>query len=118
MSEKTYPPFKLLGTYGSVDEMMEATGVSPEVRKRVAELREQTRLTLYLAVLRESAGITQAQMGNAMNTSQSYISKLEAGMDEGVTIGDLKGYARTIGRPITLTIGPFDTVAAPEMEQP
>lgn len=103
-TNRNYPPLRLLGTYSSVDEMMKKTGVSPEVRKRIAELRQRTRMATYLAVLRESAGITQKQMADAMKVSQSYISKLEATMDETITIKDLMGYSRVIGHPINLQV--------------
>jgi len=47
-----------------------------------------------LTVLRQSAETTQEEMARHLGVTQSAISKLEAGRDEGLTTGQISGYSR------------------------
>jgi transcriptional regulator with XRE-family HTH domain len=84
-----------------------------EVRKSYREIENQTRLTELLAVLRQTAGITQEEMGKDLGCTQGAVSKLEAGSDDEVTIGQIKQYSRVIGERISITFGkPMNHVEA------
>ena len=90
--------------YRSVAELLKGEGASPAVLERFNRLVEATRVTTALSIIRHQAGVTQAQMAKAMGTTQSRVSKLEAGQDDGVTLQDLKAYAKVSGKPLALTV--------------
>ncbi len=91
--------------YESVRDLMGGEGVPQEVQEKVEELRRETRATLKLAVLRQSAGITQEEMAAHLGVTQSAISKLESGRDEDVTLREIKEYARATNQRIGVLFG-------------
>jgi len=92
---------------------MEGEGVSMEVQEKVMEMERETRVVLQLALLRQKAGITQAEMAKRMSVTQSAISKLESGRDEDLTLREIEEYSRITGQRIALTFGkPKDNVEA------
>jgi transcriptional regulator with XRE-family HTH domain len=102
--EKT--PAKPTGRkYTSVEEFLGGEAVSQDVRSKVAELKDQTKVVLQLARLRQMAGITQEDMANNLGVTQSAVSKLEAGDDENVTLREVRAYARVTGQRIAVMFG-------------
>ena len=91
--------------YGSVDEFMASEGMPQEIRDKVANLRNATKVALQLALLRQSAGFTQEQMAERMGITQSAISKLEAGTDDELTLAEIAEYARATGERIYIAFG-------------
>lgn len=91
--------------YSSVQDLMRGENIAPEVQSKVAELEKETAVTAFLANLRVAAGLTQAQVAEKFGVSQSAISKLEAGRDDDLTLGDLRQYAEVTGRGIILSFG-------------
>jgi len=91
--------------YSSVQELMRGENIASEVQSRVAELEKEGAVTEFLANLRVAAGLTQAQVAEKFGVSQSAISKLEAGRDEDLTLGDVRQYAEVTGRGIVLSFG-------------
>ena len=91
--------------YASVKDLLEGESISPEVQSKIADLREETRLTEILANLRTSAGLTQEQVAQRFGLSQSAISKLESGRDEDLTLGEIRQYAELTGQRISLMFG-------------
>jgi len=59
-----------------------------------------------LAALRVKAGLTQTQMGEKMDRTQSAISKLESGRDEELTLADIRDYSKVLNERIVLGFGP------------
>lgn len=104
-SIKTDPPQPAPERYGSLDELMAATGVSADTQKAVRELAKGSQLTRHLAALRTTAGLTQAAMAERLDCTQSCISKLEAGADEDVTMKQLRAYAEATGQSIGVAVG-------------
>lgn len=101
------------GRYKTVEELMAASGVSAETQNAVSELEKESRLTGQLAVLRTAAGITQELMAEKLGCTQSCISKLECGMDDDITLKQLRTYAEATGERIGLTVGkPLNHVEA------
>lgn len=91
--------------YESVGALMRGEGVSQEVQGKVAEIENETRVTLQLAKLRQTVGLTQEQLAEAMGTTQSSVSKLESGRDEDLTLGQVRHYARATNQRIGLMFG-------------
>ena len=113
-TESTRKPSRPTGRkYNSVEALMEGEGVSMEVQEKVMEMERETRIVLQLALLRQKAGITQAEMAKRMGVTQSAISKLESGRDEDLTLREIEEYSRVTGQRIALTFGkPKDNVEA------
>ncbi len=105
-TETSRNPAKPTGrTYESVGALMRGEGVSQEVQKKVAEIENETRITLQLARLRQSVGLTQEQLAEAMGTTQSSVSKLESGGDDDLTLSQIRHYARAANQRIGLMFG-------------
>jgi transcriptional regulator with XRE-family HTH domain len=91
--------------YGSVDDLMKGEGVSQDVKTKVAELRNETRVVLQLARLRQKAGLKQEDIAARLGVQQSAISKLESGKDEDLTMRQVREYARATGERINILFG-------------
>jgi transcriptional regulator with XRE-family HTH domain len=105
-NQKERPPGRLTGRkYDSVAALMRGEGIASEVQEKVEQHALQTRLSLHLAKMRQAAGITQEEMGEALKVGQSAISKLEAGTDEHVLVHHVQEYSRVTGTRISLTFG-------------
>ncbi len=50
-----------------------------------------------LAILRSARGLSQADIAERIGKTQSWVSKLENGTDDGLRIGDLKCYLNALG---------------------
>jgi transcriptional regulator with XRE-family HTH domain len=91
--------------YRSVAHLMDGEGVSEGVRSAVKKNLAQTSVVTQLAELRHAAGITQDDMGKRLNLGQSAISKLESGLDDELTLGQISGYIKATGERIGLFFG-------------
>ena len=91
--------------YTSVDALLSGEEMSQEVRTKVSELRNETRVVLQLAKLRQMAGITQEDMAKHLGVTQSAVSKLETGRDEEVTLREIREYARVTDQRISVMFG-------------
>ena len=58
----------------------------------------RTRLIRCLIGMRAKAGLSQTDVAQRMNCSQSRISKIEHGFDEDITIGELNAYSQAVGQ--------------------
>jgi transcriptional regulator with XRE-family HTH domain len=113
-AHKERPPGKPTGRkYDSTEALMRGEGISTEIQQKVEKFARETRLSLYLAKLRQKAGITQKEMADALKLTQSAISKLEAGTDEHVTVHHIQEYSRVTGSRISILFGkPFSDMEA------
>jgi transcriptional regulator with XRE-family HTH domain len=100
-------------TYSSVQDLIKGEGYSQEVRAGYQEAVAATRLTQQLAQMRIKAGITQESMATHLGVTQSAISKLESGLDEDLTIRQIRAYAEAASQRIGIAIGkPLNHVEA------
>jgi transcriptional regulator with XRE-family HTH domain len=78
--------------------------LSPERRARI-EKRVEAAVKEIRAVreLREHLGLTQEEFAERVGTSQSRISRLEAGT-RGLTLEDFSGFVRSLGGEWQLTV--------------
>lgn len=64
---------------------------------------EYKKIAQKLKKARQEAGLTQAQVANKLNESQSYISKVEAG-EQRIDIIELKQFAFLYKKPVSYFI--------------
>jgi transcriptional regulator with XRE-family HTH domain len=91
--------------YESVTALVAGEGLSNEVREKLAELKSQSNVVLRLAKLRQAAGITQEEMANHMNVTQSAISKLESGTDGDLRLCEIAAYSKITSQNIGIGFG-------------
>ena len=91
--------------FSTVSQLMTAEGMSSAVQSKLAELREETKIVHQLALLRQAAGLTQEDMAQRLDKTQSAISKLESGPDDDLTLHEIKEYARATGERIGVVFG-------------
>lgn len=93
--------------YATVDELLKSE-MPADIADGVRKLAAETRLTRILAALRVQAGFTQAAMGENMvpSRTQGTISKLESGLDEELTLSDIREYSRILNERIGFVFGP------------
>jgi transcriptional regulator with XRE-family HTH domain len=103
--EKKIPATPTGRRYSSVDELASGEVLSPEVRKRLAELKTETVIVEALVGMRQSAGLTQQKLAEMLDKSQGAVSKLESGSDEDLTVGEMMEYSRATNERFMLLIG-------------
>lgn len=91
--------------YQSVEALLAGEAVSQEISAKVATLKDESKVVLQLAKLRQMAGLTQDDMAKHLGVTQSAVSKLETGCDETVTLKEIKEYARATGQRIAVMFG-------------
>jgi hypothetical protein len=91
-------------TYKTVEGLMRGLGCSEQVVARFKQLREETKISTELTLMRLRVGMTPGEMGKALKMSAKEILALESGYDKDLTIGVIRGYARTTGIPIVVSI--------------
>jgi transcriptional regulator with XRE-family HTH domain len=82
--------------YRSVREMVRSLSDDPGFQEEVERTIEERALGRMLGVLRNAAGLTQAEMADKMQCTQGRISKLEMAAQRSIRIGDLLDYARAL----------------------
>lgn len=110
MTQTTQPPAKEAPVptgrnYASVAEMLAGEGADHEAQARFIALQAETRITKLLSKLRTQHGVTQQQMGDLIGCTQSTISKLEAGRDEDLTLGQIRDYAKALDERLGIGFG-------------
>lgn len=91
--------------FKSVKDLLRENVVVPEVERLLADLEKETGLVAKLALLRQQAGLTQAEMAQRLGVTQSAVSKLETGPDENLTVRELREYARHTNQRIGVMFG-------------
>jgi transcriptional regulator with XRE-family HTH domain len=84
--------------------LQEAWDRLPEDRKKTIQARADEKIAAYhsLQELRATAGLTQANVSEALNMSQSNVSRLEKGSD--MLLSTLQKYVAAIGGKLNLTV--------------
>ena len=90
-----------------VSEVFEEWRKDPEYVKAYDALEEEFALASALIDARAKANMTQEQVAERMNTSQSYIAKLE-GSRVSPTLKALKRYAEATGSTLKISFVPRD----------
>lgn len=82
--------------------LREQMDADPERRKRVEELRRAYDAVLRLAELRESRGVTQAELAGSLGVSQPNVSKIERNDD--LHLSTLSGYVAALGGQLEVNV--------------
>jgi len=84
----------------SFKKLREEIERDPVRRARMDETRKAYDALLHLADLRQSRGVTQADLASALGVSQPNVSKIERSLGSGkgeVLLGTLAGYIEALG---------------------
>ena len=82
--------------FRSVTEMVRSISDSKETVNRVEKKIAARQIVVQLATLRMKQGLSQADVAEEMGCTQSRISKLENGVDQDLTIGDIETYLKVL----------------------
>jgi predicted transcriptional regulator len=83
-----------------LDQLREPVEADPVRRARVAEVRRAMRDALALAELREGRQVTQQELAEALDVTQSNISRVEHQDD--LYLSTLRGYVEALGGELQL----------------
>lgn len=90
--------------YSSVSEMVNSVSDDAQFADDVTRLLEQREIIKQLIALRCREGKSQTDIARHMKCSQGRISKLESGLDEELSIGDLAMYLDALGRSSRIVV--------------
>ena len=94
-------------TYTSVLDMVKS--IVPEEKEfhdSLAQSIKETSLSRTLMLMRNSAGMSQAEMAKKMECSQGTISKIEHSANADVTIGEMLAYAKALNLNLSIAFHP------------
>lgn len=99
-------------TYNSVNDLVEDIfNKDNPFAKKFKEHGENTKLAKLLKTMRAGAGFSQKEFAEKTGYTQSRISKLESGIDDNITIKNLKQYAFATGNRLNIGFSPADADA-------
>jgi DNA-binding XRE family transcriptional regulator len=76
----------------------------PEMEKMLGEERQRRQLAAYIREMRESDGMTQAELAKKIGTTSSAISRLEDPDYDGHSLKTIRRIARALGLGVELTL--------------
>ena len=82
----------------------------PEVKAAYDEMANEFAVAKALIAARSAAQLSQKEVAERMQTSQSAIARMESGR-QSVSTGSIQKYATAVGRPITIEIRPLSAKA-------
>lgn len=91
--------------FKSVDELMTGLDMPAEVVQEAKKNTSERQLTLKLALMRQKAGVTQADMATRLGITQGAVSKLENGFDDDITVKHLRAYAEATKMNVGFAVG-------------
>lgn len=90
--------------FSTAAEAAAALAGKPAVARRVRKRVEAARIVTELLALRTERGMMQAEVAKRMGCGQAKISKLEAGTDAQLSVGELCAYLKALGISARLVI--------------
>ena len=91
-----------MDTYKSVSELLKNLPGNEQVAKLLEKEIKARKLVKLLFFLRCKENLSQKQLAQKMGCTQSRISKIEASLDEELTIKDIRDYAKALNLEIEL----------------
>lgn len=88
----------------TISDLMNEMGIEKATAKKVTENIKNYSISQNLTILRARANISQAEMAKKMNTSQSFISKLEGASNDQIKVDDMCAFFAALGYETTITI--------------
>ena len=95
----------------TVSDLMNEMGVGKETAEKVTEHIKNYSISQNLTVLRAKADLSQAEMAKKLNTSQSFISKLESASNDQIKVDDMCTFLAALGYETTITISKPQNIA-------
>lgn len=95
--------------YTSVSDML--AELDPELRDEFDDLARRRLLVKHLLVVRSAKGLSQQDVANRMECSQSKVSKIENSFDADLNVGDIEKYADAIGVDLCVGLTPKNQTA-------
>lgn len=86
--------------------MLNRTSDSPDFQGRFKKAQESRKIAQALAVMRNAAGLSQADVGKRLGVAQSLVSRIEAGEDASISLAELQGCAKALGRDLCILMPP------------
>ncbi|MBL4883694.1 MAG: helix-turn-helix transcriptional regulator [Planctomycetaceae bacterium] len=106
----------LQGEFASVSQLVDSFG-DEELSSAVNERIYSRQLISRLIVMRAKANVSQQDIADAMGCSQSRVSKLERGIDDNITVGDLGIYLRCCQHKCDWSFKPEDATIMDDIRQ-
>lgn len=92
-------------SHASVSEMLRDMGPELEAIASDVELQvKQRRLVRQLANFRHAKRVTQEQVAEHLGAKQSRVSKIENGLDDDLSLAELKAYAKALDCDVELVL--------------
>jgi ribosome-binding protein aMBF1 (putative translation factor) len=91
-------------TYSSVDEMVKRT-LGNRWLKRMKRRLKHTEVVDQLVLARLRAGLSQTDLAERLNCTQSRISKIEDSLDVELSLKDIYDYAGAVGVMFSWQVG-------------
>ncbi len=95
----------------TISDLMNEMGIEKATAKKVTENIKNYSISQNLTILRARANISQAEMAKKMNTSQSFISKLEGASNDQIKVDDMCAFFAALGYETTITISKPQNIA-------
>jgi transcriptional regulator with XRE-family HTH domain len=95
--------------YSKVSQAVHAEA-SPDFAEAFDKRLADRQLIKTLLVMRARCGLSQEEIADKLNCTQSRISKLESGKDADMRIGDIMSYAEATGHDIQVVFLPKDSL--------
>lgn len=95
----------------TISDLMNEMGVEKKIAKETTEHIKNHSISQNLTILRAKADLSQSEMAKKMNTSQSFISKLESASNDQIKVDDMCSYLATLGYETTITISKPQNIA-------
>ncbi len=89
----------------NVEDLRKADIISGETARRVRDAGARTKVITQLVCQRLSAGLSQKDVGQRMDRTQSWVSKFEDHFDAELTLGDIQAYCQAIAGGLALEFG-------------
>jgi transcriptional regulator with XRE-family HTH domain len=82
--------------YASVSDLVRAVAPDADFLTAVEERLADRRLIKQLLSMRAVKGLSQQDIAEKLNCTQSRISKMESSVDDDLRLGDLRAYAKAV----------------------
>lgn len=98
--------------YASVGEMLGDLPLDDSLHEEVDARIKSRQMIKHLIALRVSHDLSQKDIADRLGCSQSRISKLENGVDDGLRVGDVRDYLHAMGLDLSWLVANGATTAS------
>lgn len=102
-------------TTNALEILKERIDKSPRLKAMLEEERANLKVALAIRAVRKEAGLTQAELAQAVGTTQSVIARLEDAEYRGHTLRIIENIAQALGRRVEISFRPLGERARPHL---